>query len=223
MMGRTTCRTAIAALSVAVGSAATPAKAQDAPNYRMGEINVGDPVIFDGKSCTVTAVKPDYIDKSVMDNMTVRCANGSTYQPMANVSMVRKGGGGAAPARASAGGGGYAAMGYGDPALRNLRPAASAIPSGVYLCKAGNTRNMLTLGQMRVAGNRFTFIDPRGYRTAGSYSMGPRGYAWQGDIGRIANSQILGSGLEPGGRAFWFMFKEAPGSLAQSVSCGRIG
>ena len=82
---------------------------------------------------------------------------------------------------------------------------------------------MLTLGQMRVSGNRFTFTDPRGYRTAGSYSMGPKGYVWQGNIGRIANSQIVGSGPEPGLKAFWFMFKEAPGSLAQSVSCGRIG
>jgi hypothetical protein len=211
----------------AFGAASTAAHAHaDDQNYRIGDIKVGDRVAVDPglmhkwQSCTVTALKPVYSNPSLIDNLTVRCANGTTYQAMATPQMVRKGAG--APATEM----GPVAPRYATPGAQQATQAAAAaaaIPSGLYLCKAGNTRNMLTLGNMRITGNRFTFTDPVGYRTAGSYSIGAKGYSWQGNVGRISNAQIVSSGPEPGLKSFWFMFRESPGSLPQSVSCGRIG
>lgn len=95
---------ALAFLPLAIMAAATSAQAQgDQPNYRMGDIKVGDAVSMNAEvsnnnkwyNCTVTAVKPDSVDRSLMDNMTLRCEGGRIYQPMANPRLVRKGGAGA--------------------------------------------------------------------------------------------------------------------------------
>jgi hypothetical protein len=105
MTGRAARIGALGALAIMWGGAATPAQAQDDDrNYGADEIKVGDNVTVDPsllnkwQNCTVTAVKPVYMRPALIDNVTVRCANGLTYQPMATPRMVRPGGGGAGAA-----------------------------------------------------------------------------------------------------------------------------
>ncbi len=93
------------------------------------------------------------------------------------------------------------------------------IASGVYHCKAGSSRMMLTLGDIQISGMSYVFRDPTGGSTSGSYSIEDDGYHWSGDIGAITNDQIVDSG--PGGspNVFFFRYKGRPTSLPTTASC----
>lgn len=82
------------------------------------------------------------------------------------------------------------------------------IQNGTYTCIAG-FRFMLTLGEMTVAGNDYSFHPPQGPDTAGTYSYVPGRITWGGDIGIVQNAQIVESDLGQGHRTedFWFSFK----------------
>jgi hypothetical protein len=97
--------------------------------------------------------------------------------------------------------------------------AATPIAPGTYVCKAGNTRLMLTLGQMRISGTRFTFEAPTGPGTSGSYALTENGYKWTGDIGAIINDQIVESGPDRSPGTFWFKYRARPTSSPTTASC----
>lgn len=96
---------------------------------------------------------------------------------------------------------------------------AAGIPPGTYLCKAGSSRLMLTLGEMTVSGNGYSFHAPTGNDTRGTFEERGGKLAWHGDIGAITNAQIVESALDRAPNSFWFTYRAAPNASPTSASC----
>ena len=96
------------------------------------------------------------------------------------------------------------------------------IPNGTYHCKAGNSRMMLTLGDMQISGMRYTFKAPNGLTTSGTYALAPDGYRWNGDIAAIKQDMIVESGPDAKPGDFWFFYRLQPGQSPTTAACGRI-
>ena len=77
---------------------------------------------------------------------------------------------------------------------------------------------MLTLGEMKVADNAYSFAAPTGPQTNGTFDATPDGIAWHGDIG----AQVVASNLDGSPHAFWFMFKTRPESLPTTTNCLKV-
>jgi hypothetical protein len=100
--------------------------------------------------------------------------------------------------------------------------ATPPINPGNYLCKAGGSRMMLTLGNMQVSGMSYTFKEPTGQTNTGTYSITPTGYKWNGAIGAIQPSQIAESKPDGTPGEFWFSFHVSPQDIPTSVSCAPV-
>lgn len=96
------------------------------------------------------------------------------------------------------------------------------IPDGTYHCIAGNTRLMLTLGNIQISGMRYTFKAPTGPATSGIYALAPDGYRWSGDIGEIKHDMLVESGIDLKPGTFWFSYRARPTSLPTTAACTRI-
>ena len=105
--------------------------------------------------------------------------------------------------------------------LASAAQAAGPIAGGVYHCKAGSSRLMITLGDMTVSGSRYQFKAPTGAPTSGSYSVSGSGYKWNGDIGAIKNSQIVESGPDASPGYFYFTYRVGSSSPT-TASCGKM-
>lgn len=110
------------------------------------------------------------------------------------------------------------------PAPAAAKGAAGAIQPGRYNCIAG-FRVMLTLGEMTIDGNRYTFRPPTGPATSGTYvSTGPRSFHWSGDIGAIKNSQLVDSQFDGATQTvdFWFTYHVTPGDIPSNLACQKL-
>jgi hypothetical protein len=116
----------------------------------------------------------------------------------------------------------FVALAIGLLAATGAAAAPGAIAAGKYHCKSGNTRMMLTLGDMQISGMRYTFKPHVGPSTSGTYTLAGDGYVWSGDIGEIRNAQIVKSGSDLNPATFWFHYKVRPDSLPQTASCTRV-
>lgn len=101
------------------------------------------------------------------------------------------------------------------------RPPLALIPAGTYVCISGNSRMMLTLGDMKISETNYTFKAIGGPATSGTYTLAPTGYKWSGDIGAITNAQIVDSGPDATPGDFWFKYKARPTSSPTSTGCQR--
>ena len=98
---------------------------------------------------------------------------------------------------------------------------ASPLRGGTYNCIAG-FGTMLTLGKATIQGFSYRFQPPSGPGSAGTYSIGPAGIHWNGDIGAIRNGWVRESGKEASNSdVFWFKYRVPGSSGEQTASCHR--